>query len=57
MKTASFLFCAALVLASASCDKHSFEETKVLHEGMHKGHSPEHDAHAGPADHGDKKGH
>ncbi len=48
MKTASILFCAAFILASVSCDSHSFEETKVLHEGMHKhdGHGHGHDAHA-----------
>ena len=53
MKTASILLCAAaIVFASASCDKHSFEETKVLHEGMHKdGHG---DKHAKAADHGAK---
>lgn len=51
MKTASILLCAAaFIFASASCDSHSFEETKVLHEGMHKhegGHDEGHgDAHA-----------
>ena len=58
MKTASILLCAAaIVFASASCDKHSFEETKVLHEGMHKdGHGDKHaePAHAKEADHGAK---
>ncbi len=59
MKTASFLLCAAaLVLASASCGKHTWKETQVLHEGMHKAHAEEHgDAHAKPAEHGEKKEH
>lgn len=49
MKTASTLLCAAaFIFASASCDSHTFEETKVLHEGMHK--------HEGHGDaHGEKK--
>ncbi len=39
MKTASFFLCAAaIVLSSASCGKHSWKETQVLHEGMHKAH-------------------
>ena len=61
MKTASILLCAAaIVFASASCDKHSFEGkggTRVLHEGMHKdGHGDKHaePAHAKEADHGAK---
>lgn len=55
MKTASILLCAAaFILASVSCDKHSFEETKVLHEGMHKAHGQGHgDDHAKEAGHGD----
>ncbi|MDB6003137.1 MAG: hypothetical protein JWR15_124 [Prosthecobacter sp.] len=60
MKTASFFLCAAaLVLASASCGKHSWKETQVLHEGMHKAHDGEvhGDAHAGPADQREKKEH
>ncbi len=59
MKTASFLFCAAaIVLATTSCDKHTWKETQVLHEGMHKAHGEEHgDAHAKPAEHGEKKEH
>ncbi|MFC5457140.1 hypothetical protein [Prosthecobacter fluviatilis] len=59
MKTALFLLCAtALVLTSASCGKHSWEETQVLHEGMHKAHAEGHgDAHAKPAEHGEKKEH
>ena len=56
MKTASILLCAAaIVFASASCDKHSFEGkggTRVLHEGMHEdGHG---DKHAKEAEHGAK---
>lgn len=55
MKTASICLCAAaFIFASISCDSHSWEETKVLHEGMHKheGHAEEH----GHADaHGEKK--
>jgi len=60
MKTASILLCAAaFIFASASCDSHSFEETKVLHEGMHKAHGEEHgaahgDAHAKEDAHGEK---
>lgn len=60
MKTASFLLCAAaFVLASASCGKHTWKETQVLHEGMHKAHAGEvhGDAHAGPADQREKEGH
>ncbi|MDI1311787.1 hypothetical protein [Prosthecobacter sp.] len=60
MKTASFFLCAvALVLASTSCGKHSWQETQVLHEGMHKGHAGEvhGDAHSAPAEHSEKKGH
>ena len=57
MKTASFLLCAAaLVRASTSCGKHTWKETQVLHEGMHKAHGEEHgDAKA--AEHGEKKEH
>lgn len=60
MKTASFFLCAAaLVLASTSCGKHSWKETQVLHEGMHKAHEGEvhGDAHSGPTEHSEKKGH
>jgi hypothetical protein len=60
MKTASFYLCAAaIVLASASCGKHTWKETQVLHEGtMHKAHAEGHgDAHdAKPAEHSEKKG-
>lgn len=52
MKTASTLFCAAaFIFASVSCDSHSFEETKVLHEGMHK-----HEGHGHGDAHGDAHG-
>ncbi len=56
MKTASILLCAAaFIFASVSCDKHSWKETQVLHEGMHKAHHGEEhgqkDAH-GVEDHG-----
>lgn len=48
MKTAPIFLCAAaFILASVSCDKHSFKETQVLHEGMHKAHDEGHgDSHA-----------
>jgi hypothetical protein len=57
MKTAFLLLCAtAFVLLSSACDKHSWEETKGLHEGMHKDHGGSHgDAHAAPDAHGEKK--
>jgi hypothetical protein len=43
MKTAvSALAIAALIFASGSCAKHDWEETQVLHEGMHKGHGDAH---------------
>lgn len=54
MKTVSVLFAAAVfVFASTSCDKHSWESTQVLHEGMHKEHK-EGDGH-GDAHHGEAK--
>jgi len=53
MKTASILLCAAAILcASTSCDKHSWKDTQVLHEGMNKTHG---DVHAKEAPHGEKK--
>lgn len=56
MKTASILLCAAaFIFASVSCDKHPFEETKGLHEGMHKEHHEEAHGHSdaqGVEDHG-----
>lgn len=65
MKTASFFLCAAaIVLASASCGKHTWKETQVLHEGMHKAHEDgrgdvhsQEDEHAKAAEHGEKKTH
>lgn len=59
MKTAPILLCAvAFVLASVSCDKHSFKETQVLHEGMHKAHDEGHgDSHAKKEKHEEKKAH
>ncbi len=43
MKIASILLCAAaFTFASVSCDKHSWKETQVLHEGMHKAHAEGH---------------
>ncbi|MFN0076511.1 MAG: hypothetical protein ACKVY0_08555 [Prosthecobacter sp.] len=52
MKTASILLCAAAIaLASTSCGKHTWKETQVLHEGMHKAHAEEHgDAHGKKAE-------
>ena len=59
MKTAfAVLATAGLILASTSCDKHSWEQTQVLHEGMHKAHGDTHhgEAKAGHSEaHGDKK--
>jgi hypothetical protein len=57
MKKASILLCAAVcIFASVSCDKHSWKETQVLHEGMHKAHGEGHgDAHAKEAAHEEKK--
>lgn len=53
MKIALAFFAAtALILAGSSCDKHSWESTQGLHEGMHKGHG---DDHAAP--HGEKDAH
>ena len=52
------LFAASLFLAVVSCERHSYEETKVLHEQHghddHAGHG--HDDHAGH-DHHDHSGH
>jgi len=57
MKTASILLCAAIIaLASTSCGKHTWKETQVLHEGMHKAHDAGHgDAHAAESEHGKKE--
>lgn len=59
MKTAPILLCAAaFIFASVSCDKHSFKETQVLHEGMQKAHGEGHgDSHAKEEKHEEKKGH
>jgi len=62
MKTVpALLAVASLIFASVSCDKHSWEETQVLHEGMHKVHGEDHgDAHHGEAkkdDHGKADAH
>lgn len=47
MKTALVLLASAtLILASTSCDKHSWSQTQSLHEGMHKDHHG--DDHAAP---------
>lgn len=58
MKNVSILLCAAIAFAVTACDKHSWKETQVLHEGMHKAHGEEHgDSHAKEAEHGKKKDH
>lgn len=60
------LAAAALISFGPSCAKHSWEETQVLHEGMHKAHDGGHgdakhdahgkaDAHAPAAGHEEKK--
>jgi hypothetical protein len=53
MKKAAFTAAiAAILILAPSCAKHSWEETQVLHEGMHKPHGhgdAGHDAHAAPA--------
>jgi hypothetical protein len=62
-KTAlSALATAALILAATSCGRHSWEETQVLHEGMHKGHGEahgeaKHDEHAKPEAHAEAAKH
>ncbi|GEP43966.1 hypothetical protein [Brevifollis gellanilyticus] len=43
--TLALLASAALISFGPSCAKHSWEQTQVLHEGMHKGHGEGHDAH------------
>ncbi len=57
MKIASIILCAAaFVFASVSCDSHTFDETKGLHEGMHKDKGAGHgDAHAKEGAHEEKK--
>lgn len=59
MKNASILLCAAaFIFASVSCGKHSWKETQVLHEGMHKAHAEGHgDSHAKDEKHGEKEAH
>lgn len=53
--TASLLLSAAALLFLGACDKHSFDETKVLHAKYQEhGHGAAHDTHAAPA-HGDEK--
>lgn len=53
--TASLLLSAAAVLFLGACDKHSFDETKVLHSKFQDhGHGASHDTHAAPA-HGEAK--
>jgi hypothetical protein len=49
----AFFAAAAFIFASSSCDKHSWDSTKGLHEGTHKAHHG--DAHAAP--HGEKDAH
>lgn len=47
MKNAfTLIAAAALILASTSCDKHAWDETKGLHEGMHKAHGEHGEDHA-----------
>lgn len=59
--TLAVLALAGLIFANTSCDKHSWESTQGLHEGMHKAHGDEHhgeakhDDHAKPAAHGEAK--
>ncbi len=57
MKTVSILLCAVVIaLASSSCGKHTWKETQVLHEGMHKAHDAGHgDAHSAEGEHGKKE--
>lgn len=62
-KLPAFLAASALISFSASCDKHSWEETQVLHEGMHDAHHGEDAEHGeghaekphGEEGHGEKK--
>jgi hypothetical protein len=56
--TASLLLSAAAVLFLGACDKHSFDETKVLHAKFQEhGHGAAHDTHAAPAHGEDKAAH
>lgn len=49
----TLLAAAALVSFGPSCAKHSWEETQVLHENMHKGHGEAHAEGHGEAKHDD----
>ena len=64
----TLLLSAAATLVLGACGKHSFEETKVLHEKFQEHGHASHDEHAAPAhgekpahgaeaDHGEKKAH
>jgi len=58
MKTVPALFAAAsLIFVSVSCDKHSWEETQVLHENMHKEHADSHHNDAKKGEHEKKDAH
>jgi hypothetical protein len=65
---ATLLLSAAAIFVLGACGKHSFEETKVLHEKFQEHGHASHDEHAAPAhgekpahgaeaDHGEKKAH
>ncbi len=58
----SALATAALILAATSCGKHTWQETQVLHENMHKGHGEahgeaKHDEHSKAAAHATPEAH
>ena len=59
----SFLLAASFFFAVVSCERHEFEETKILHESHgshgagHADHSAEGDGHAHGHEHGDEEGH
>ncbi len=57
MKIAALVLATAVMLfASVSCDTHPWEETQVLHEGMHKAHGGAgHETGHGDAHHGEAK--
>lgn len=61
MKSAcALLATTSLLFLNASCDTHSFDETKVLHEGMHGAHGAGHESaapHEGAAAEGQKEEH
>ena len=50
-----YLLAAGAFLAAVSCERHSFEETKVLHE-QHSDHGDGHGEAAGHDSHGDEGG-